>query len=298
MRLLLTNDDGGTASGLLALRNSLHSRQLAITVIAPDVNRSGGSRAATFRGPVGIRELVSSSPHERMYECEGTPVDCVRVGLLSDLGADVALVVSGINEGANLGDDTTYSSTVGAGVEAALLGVPALCVSQQSSEGSFRLLDSTPHDFVVSREVAADFAEAMLLDPPPGRSVLNVNVPARVEDWSIEVTRLGHRYYHRGSLAPVSMAAKVGYFVFMTNEEGDPAYEDVPGTDFRAVREGRISATAIGHDWGDPHHASRLDEWVRRICDQVAATMVKRRRGLMSDRLADEHGRPRPQSVE
>ena len=135
VRVLLTNDDGVDAEGLLAIRAALASSDESVVTIAPDADCSGFARKCTFSRPVGVTR-VSGGQHP-IYRCDCTPTDCVRVGLLGGLAAAADLVVSGINHGANLADDVTYSGTVGAGLEAAILGTSAICLSQQTPTGSF-----------------------------------------------------------------------------------------------------------------------------------------------------------------
>lgn len=133
MRILLTNDDGVDAEGLLAIRAALADPAASVITIAPETDCSGFARKCTFSRPVGVTR-VSGGQHP-VYRCDGTPTDCVRVGLLGGLAAAADLVVSGINHGANLADDVTYSGTIGAGLEAAILGTPAICLSQQTRPG-------------------------------------------------------------------------------------------------------------------------------------------------------------------
>jgi 5'-nucleotidase len=152
VRVLLTNDDGVDADGLLAIRTALTDVGTSVVTIAPESNCSGFARSCTFSRPVGVTR-VAGGQHP-VYRCDGTPADCVRVGLLGGLAAGADLVVSGINHGANLADDVTYSGTVGAGLEAAILGTPAVCLSQQTiggrgppgrAGGTQRQLPRAPH---------------------------------------------------------------------------------------------------------------------------------------------------------
>ena len=147
LRVLLTNDDGVRAVGILAIRAALTGVCGSVVTVAPDGNRSGFARKCTFDRPVGVRRL-EDGPHP-VYECDGTPTDCVRAGLLGGLAAEADLVVSGINHGANVADDVVYSGTVGAGLEAAVLGTSALCLSQQTPTGSLSVnyTDAGDYDF-------------------------------------------------------------------------------------------------------------------------------------------------------
>src|SRR3954454_7909609 len=134
MRVLLTNDDGIDATGLQALRRALLGvPALELAVIAPDSNRSATARSITIRRPIWVQE-VDFGDGTHGFSTDGTPVDCVRLATLGLIeGFEAELIVSGINHGANLGDDITYSGTVAAALEGVLLGLPAIAVSQQSS---------------------------------------------------------------------------------------------------------------------------------------------------------------------
>ena len=178
LNVLLTNDDGIEAEGLQAMRRALLAMDgIRLAVIAPDGNRSAMARSITTRRPLWVEE-VPFSDGTSGYATDGTPVDCVRLsslGLIEDFEAQ--LVVSGINHGANLGDDITYSGTVAAALEGVLLGIPAIAVSQQSGA---RNLDYN-FDGGFGFEVAASFVAALVRRiediPLPPRTLLNVNVP-------------------------------------------------------------------------------------------------------------------------
>lgn len=263
MRVLLTNDDGVEAEGLRALRRALVGEGFAVVTVAPDGNRSGLARACTPRHPVTVRPVPGDAA---TFACDGTPVDCVRVALLTGIVADAALVVSGINHGANLGDDTLYSATVGAAVEAALLGLPAVAVSQQPDDGSFGFRDRGPHTFAVSATLGARLVAAVATAPPDGRAVVNVNVPGTAHDGRVEVTRLGRRPAGVGRV----VADGGGYYLYGLPGDSPPPYENAIGTDFAALARGAASATPISLDWHDPGHAERLRAWLERI---VASTV-------------------------
>src|ERR1700682_170268 len=195
LNVLLTNDDGIEADGLQAMRRALLELDgVRLAVIAPDGNRSAMARSITTRRPLWVEEIEFADGTVG-YATDGTPVDCVRLGRLGLVeGFDADLVVSGINHGSNLGDDITYSGTVAAALEAIVLGLPGIAVSQQSRarEMDFRL--GSGFDF----EVAARFVARVVADldrvPLPEGTLLNVNVPAGEPD-GVEVTRLGKRIY-------------------------------------------------------------------------------------------------------
>ena len=152
MRVLLTNDDGVDAEGLRAVRAVLlecSDTVITVVTVAPAADCSGFARRCTYSRPVAVTR-VSGGRHP-VYRVDGTPTDCVRAGLLGGLAAGADLVISGINHGANLADDVAYSGTVAAGLEAAILGTPAICLSQQTPSGSFSVNycedPGVPYDF-------------------------------------------------------------------------------------------------------------------------------------------------------
>jgi 5'-nucleotidase len=244
-RVLLTNDDGVDRDGIRTLRASLIDAGLQVTTVAPAGNASGVSRAVTIRRDVEVRR-VEDGPNP-VYACTGTPVDCVRVGLLSELVRDAAVVVSGINHGVNLGDDTAYSGTVGAAIEAALLGACGIAFSQQGDDHAVGLVERGSHAFPlapVAARVVARASEA----PLPG-TALNVNLPSRLDRRApLQVTRLGRRFYDRGWLTPRSWEAPDGVLRFkpyagLTDQT--PAHETGEDVDFTAVLAGRISVSPL-----------------------------------------------------
>ena len=206
-----------------------------------------------------------------MWACTGTPVDCVRVALLTSLAEPVQLVISGANEGANLGDDSTYSSTVGAATEGALLGLPAMAISQQSSDRRFRLVDRAGYDFSGSAALAIALAQAVIADPPPRRSILNVNVPGRALTGPIEITTLGRRAWRRGGLVEEHTEEfGRGYYSFGVNSDADPGYHAESGTDFAALAAGHACITPLSLDWGNDQAPAQLRDWLDRIVPVVA----------------------------
>jgi 5'-nucleotidase len=250
LNVLLTNDDGIEAEGLQAMRTALAALDgVRLAVIAPDGNRSAMARSITTRRPLWVAE-VSFSDGTVGYATDGTPVDCVRLaslGLVEAFKTD--LVVAGINHGANLGDDITYSGTVAAALEGVVLGIPAIAVSQQSKA---RALDFR-YDGGFGFEVAAGFVAALVERieevPLPASTLLNVNVPTGTPD-GVEVTSLGKRIYrdelklqHEEDGPP----ARRRYWIYGS----DPGFHDEPGTDLAAVAAGRIAVTPIHFDLTD-----------------------------------------------
>src|SRR6201996_4274788 len=195
MRVLLTNDDGIEAAGLQTLRRALLPLPgIELAVIAPDGNRSAMARSITTRRPLWVQE-VDFRDGTVGYATDGTPVDCVRLarlGLIEGFEAD--LVVSGINHGANLGDDITYSGTVAAALEGVVLNIPAIAVSQQSGGATLDYTFDGGFGFDVAAAFVAALVERIDEVPLPPRTLLNVNVPAGRPS-GVEVATLGKRIY-------------------------------------------------------------------------------------------------------
>ncbi len=247
LNVLLTNDDGIEAEGLQAMRRALVALDgVRLAVIAPDGNRSAMARSITTRRPLWVAE----TPFEDGtvgYATDGTPVDCVRLarlGLIEDFSADV--VVAGINHGANLGDDITYSGTVAAALEGVVLGLPSVAVSQQSGA---RALDYRYHGgfgFDVAAGFVARLVERMEDVPLPATTLLNVNVPAGEPD-GVEVTSLGKRIYRDELKLDSEEEGRSRYWIYGS----DPGFHDEPGTDLAAVAAGKIAVTPIHFDLTD-----------------------------------------------
>ncbi|MGW1267105.1 5'/3'-nucleotidase SurE [Streptomyces sp. NPDC002491] len=268
MTILLTNDDGYQSDGLAAARDAMLKAGLHVITLAPDGPRSGNSRAATFRKPVRV-DRVGGDDTNPIYACDGTPVDCVRVGLMSDLAHEAAVVVSGINEGANLGDDTTYSSTFGAAVEGALLGIAGIAISQQSRDRRFRLVDRTGYDWETSGTVVAELARLALDTPLPARTVVNANAPGTAPTDGTAVTRLGRRAYRRGGLETATTEHGHGYYTFHVNLDTDPPVHDEDGTDFAALSEGRVALTPVSYAWGRPEVFEQVERWTQEAAARI-----------------------------
>jgi 5'-nucleotidase len=240
-------------------------------VVAPAENCSGVARLATYAVPVEL-EWISSVAGIEHYACSGTPVDCVRAALLGDVAPQARLVVSGINHGPNLGDDTLNSGTVAAAGEGALLGGCGLAVSQQSYDGHFHILDAfdqTTPVYDVTAEIAALFVSEILATPGPERVFLNVNVPATLAEPRVELTHLGRRRYGRGSVAPVDRGGKRGYRTYGERNGPPPDFDAAPGTDFAALLARRVSVTTVSYDWGDPQAGAAATEWAAAIAARV-----------------------------
>jgi 5'-nucleotidase len=248
VRVLLTNDDGIEADGLQALRRALLALDgVELAVVAPDGNRSAMARMITTRRPLWVQE-VPFDDGTSGFATDGTPVDCLRLASLGLIdGFQPDLVVSGINHGSNLGDDITYSGTVAAALEALVLGIPGIAVSQQSDarEMDFRLGSR----FAFER--AADFTARVIAEldrvPLPAGTLLNINVPAGEPD-GVDVTRLGKRIY-RDELKLDAEDEDRGrrYWIY----GADPGFHDEPGTDLASVHAGRIAVTPVHFDLTD-----------------------------------------------
>jgi len=248
MRVLLTNDDGIEADGLQAVRRALlRTAGVELAVIAPDGNRSAFARMITTRRPLWVQE-VPFEDGTSGFATDGTPVDCVRLGQLGLIeGFEPDLVVSGINHGSNLGDDITYSGTVAAALEALVLGIPGIAVSQQSNarEMDFRL--GSRFTFERAAEFTARVVAELDEVPLPEGTLLNINVPAG-DPQGVEVTRLGKRIY-RDELKLDAEDEDRGrrYWIY----GADPGFHDEPGTDLAAVHAGRIAVTPVHFDLTD-----------------------------------------------
>lgn len=246
MKVLLTNDDGISASGLHAFRRALlrHVPDIELTVIAPDSNRSAVGRGITTRAPLVVEE-VEFGDGTKGFATDGTPVDCVRFATLGLLPFTPELIVSGINHGANLGDDITYSGTVAAAFEGVILDIPAIAVSQQAVKGEMGWHFGGELDFDAGAEFAANLVARLDQLPLPPRTVLNVNVPAG-EVLGARVCRLGRRIYRdRLELQDGDDASERRRYRIYGD---DPSYVDEDGTDFEAIAEGHIAVTPLHYE--------------------------------------------------
>lgn len=247
MRILISNDDGIYAPGLAALAKAVETFG-EVYVVAPDRERSGSSHALTLHRPVRIHER---SP--RWYAVEGTPTDCVNLGVLEILKDDPPqLVVSGINLGPNVGDDVMYSGTVSAAMEGALLGIPSIAISLTA------LNDENPN-FKPAQRFAQKLIPKVLEKGLPKDSMLNVNIP-NVEAYEInavEITKLGKRRY-AGS-ADVRTDPRGRKYYWITGE--DLGFDDVEGSDAHAINHGKISVTPIRLDLTHEHLLELFQGW-------------------------------------
>jgi 5'-nucleotidase len=247
LNVLLTNDDGIEAEGLQTMRTALVGLEgVRLAVIAPDGNRSAMARSITTRRPLWVAETPFSDGTVG-YASDGTPVDCVRLaslGLVDGFHPD--LVVSGINHGANLGDDITYSGTVAAALEGVVLGIPAIAVSQQSRARALDFRYDGGFGFATAAAFVARLVERIEDVPLPASTLLNVNVPAG-EPLGVEVTSIGKRIYEDELKLEREEEHRRRYWIYGS----DPGFHDEPGTDLAAVAAGRIAVTPIHFDLTD-----------------------------------------------
>lgn len=238
--ILLTNDDAYFAEGLRFLDESL-SPLGRVVVVAPDRDRSAASHALTLNHPLRLR------PHgEDRYSVDGTPTDCVNLGVLGLIEPRPDLVVSGINAGLNLGDDVTYSGTVAAAIEGTVLGVPSIAVSQ----------DGPPFDYPAGARVAAQIARMVIERGLPRDTFLSVNIPAK-EIRGMLITRQGRRIYHEPIVKRVDPRGKTYYWI-----GGKPSgWRDDPGCDHSAVKEGYVSVTPLHIDLTNHAALEGLSSW-------------------------------------
>lgn len=246
--ILVTNDDGIYSDGIRQLAAAV-TRVADVTIVAPDREQSAASHALTLNRPLRILEIES-----RQWIVDGTPTDCVNLAILHVLRDQRPdMVVSGINFGPNLGDDVTYSGTISAAFEGALLGIPSI---------AFSALVGEHFSFEPCAKFAATFVEEALETHRDASIVLNVNFPV-APFTGVSVTRLGRRMYTEGVIERLDPRGKKYYWI-----GGEPpVWEREEGTDFAAIQDGRISITPLHLDL--THHASM--ERLKRLEDELSA---------------------------
>ncbi|GIX21619.1 MAG: 5'-nucleotidase SurE [Gammaproteobacteria bacterium] len=246
MRILVTNDDGYQAPGIAALAAAL-AELAEVVVVAPERNRSAASSSLTVLDPLRVYRADNG-----FYFVNGTPSDCVHLALTGLLDPVPDMVVSGINHGANLGDDVVYSGTVAAAIEGRFLGHPAVAVS---------LCGRNPRHWASAARIARDLVERLCRRPLPPETILNVNVPDRpleaLGEW--RVTRLGARHRAERVLRDQDPRGESIYWIGPAGAEADAG----PGTDFHAVNTGCVSITPLKVDL--THHAqiAPLARWLQ-----------------------------------
>ncbi len=245
MRILLSNDDGYFAPGLSALADALGDMG-DVVVVAPEQNRSGASNSLTLDRPLFLKKAANG-----FHFVNGTPTDCVHLAVTGMLDSLPDIIVSGINNGANMGDDTIYSGTVAAATEGYLLGIPSIAISLTSFEG---------RNFASAGLVARQLVERFIRQPMKDPVLLNVNVPdiPYSELKGMEVTRLGRRHKAEPVVKTVSPRHETLYWIGAAGAAADAG----PGTDFNAVERGCVSITPLQIDLTHSAQLPALVQWM------------------------------------
>lgn len=245
MRILISNDDGYFAPGIAALAEAL-SPLGTVTVVAPERDRSGASNSLTLDRPLSVRTAASG-----FRFVNGTPTDCVHLAVTGLLDQLPDIVVSGINHGANMGDDTIYSGTVAAATEGYLLGIPSIAFSLDSKSGTH---------FATAARVARDMVARFRDFPQAVPVLLNVNIPDLpwAELGGSEVTRLGKRHKAEPVVRALNPRNETVFWVGAAGEAADAG----PGTDFHAVASGRVSVTPLQMDLTHQQQIPLVRQWL------------------------------------
>jgi len=246
MRILLSNDDGYFAPGLAALAQALVGLG-EIVVVAPEQNRSGASNSLTLDRPLFLKEAANG-----FHFVNGTPTDCVHLAVTGMLDMLPDIIVSGINNGANMGDDTIYSGTVAAATEGYLLGIPSIAISLTSFEGKHYASAG-----LIARELVSRFIRDPIRDPV----LLNVNVPdiPHADLNGMEVTRLGRRHKAEPVVRMQSPRNETVYWVGAAGAAADAG----EGTDFNAVERGYVSITPLQIDLTHTAQLATVRQWMK-----------------------------------
>ncbi len=245
MKILISNDDGYLATGINVLTDAL--RQVAqVVVVAPDRNRSAASSSLTLDRPLRVTRVS-----EDFYHVDGTPSDCVHLAVTGFLDDEPDLVVSGINHGANLGDDVIYSGTVAAAMEGRFLGLPTIAVS---------LVGRQLKHFDTAARVAAELARKIDRSSLPSDTVLNVNVPDRPYESlnGISATRLGFRHKAEQILKDRDPYGRTIYWIGPAGEGQDAG----KGTDFHAIEQGSVAVTPLKVDLTRYEAVQGIADWL------------------------------------
>jgi 5'-nucleotidase len=246
MRILLSNDDGYFAPGLSALAEALHGLG-EVVVVAPEQNRSGASNSLTLDRPLLLKKAANG-----FHFVNGTPTDCVHLAVTGMLDKLPDIIVSGINHGANMGDDTIYSGTVAAATEGFLLGIPSIAISLTSFEAN---------NFATAGLVARELVERFIRNPIREPVLLNVNVPdiPHADLKGMEVTRLGRRHKAEPVVKMISPRQETVYWVGAAGAAADAG----PGTDFNAIERGVVSITPLQIDLTHAAQLPSIRQWMK-----------------------------------
>jgi len=256
MKILISNDDGYQAPGIVALYEALQD-VAEVEVVAPEHNNSAKSNALTLHSPLYVQRAANGFRY-----VNGTPADCVHIALTGLLGYRPDLVVSGINNGANMGDDTIYSGTVGAAMEGYLFGIPAIAFSQ--IEKGWQHLDAAA---ARARDLVLQMRAQQMVGGQPW--LLNVNIPCRpLEELKpVKVCRLGRRHAAEAVITQTSPRGETMYWIGAAG----PALDESEGTDFHATAQGHVAVTPLKVDLSD--HAA-LSYWAQSMAQLAAKERV------------------------
>ncbi|MGQ0385049.1 MAG: 5'/3'-nucleotidase SurE [Gammaproteobacteria bacterium] len=248
MKILLANDDGYRAEGLRFLRESL-TGVAPLTIVAPDRNRSGASHSLTLEVPLRVQQAEA----DVWYVINGTPTDCVHLAITGLFEHEFDMLVSGINDGANLGDDVLYSGTVAAAIEGRFLGLPTIAMSLVVGS------ETGPH-FATAARIARELVLRVVARPLHRSMILNVNVPDLPYDElrGFETTRLGHRHRAEAAVRDRDPRGREIYWVGPAGKGQDAG----PGTDFHAVAHGFVSVTPLQVDLTRHAALEELRDWL------------------------------------
>lgn len=248
MHILIANDDGLHAPGIRLLSERLVEHSDRVTVVAPDRDRSGASNSLTLDRPIRVEK-----ERDGVFKVYGTPTDCVHVAITGLLGDEPDMVVSGINAGANLGDDVLYSGTVAAAMEGRFLGLPAMAVSLVHTQDQL-------HHYDTAAEAACRLMAQLKQKPLPADTILSVNVPDLPweEIRGFETTRLGHRHRSDDVIPLEDPRGRQFFWIGPAGSEEDNG----PGTDFHAVRNRYVSVTPIHVDLTRYQALDDVSQWI------------------------------------
>ncbi len=250
MKILLSNDDGYLAPGLACLADALGDAG-EVVVVAPDRDRSGASNSLTLRAPLRVKRATDSG----FYYVNGTPTDCVHLAVTGLMEKEPDMVIAGINNGSNLGDDTLYSGTVAAAIEGRFLGYPAIAIS---------LVDRATH-YDTAGYVAQKLLQRIRSEALPADTILNVNVPDVPTEHlaGFQATRLGNRHKSEPVITDRDPQDELVYWIGPAGPEQDAG----PGTDFHAVKNGYVSITPLHTDLTQHTALLTVTTWLNELPD-------------------------------